>query len=172
MEGTWNPIMAIPLSAAEVAYNIVQQALVDLDPTPKQELDPFLEPIWAQYSPATIDPLDPVFPSDEVILEALTDPNRPWNDLHHRFYFLPKLRRIEVDEFVSTVNGYRYCHINPLAMHTVYVEDNMVSITEMIPIDISRTPIIVENVFVIANCSPEEIRIYIELFKEFHDVFS
>jgi hypothetical protein len=48
----------------------------------------------------------------------------------------------------------------------------MVSITEMIPIDISRTPGIVENVFVGADCSPEEIRIYTELFKEFCDVFS
>jgi hypothetical protein len=42
----------------------------------------------------------------------------------------------------------------------------------MIPIDISRTPGIMENVFVGADCSPEEIQIYTELFKEFHDVFS
>jgi len=77
--------MAIPLFAAKFAYNIVQQASVDLDPTPKQELDPFLEPIWAQYSLATIDPLESVFPSNEVILEALTGPDKSWNDLHHRF---------------------------------------------------------------------------------------
>jgi hypothetical protein len=42
----------------------------------------------------------------------------------------------------------------------------------MIPIDISKTPGIVENVFVGADCSPEEIRTYTELFKEFCDVFS
>jgi hypothetical protein len=48
----------------------------------------------------------------------------------------------------------------------------MESIAETIPIDISRTPGVVENVFVGADCSPEEIQIYIELFKEFHDVFS
>jgi hypothetical protein len=59
-----------------------------------------------------------------------------------------------------------------LWLRTVYAEGNMVSITEMIPIDISRTPGIVENVFVGADCSPEEIQIYTELFKEFHDVFS
>jgi hypothetical protein len=59
-----------------------------------------------------------------------------------------------------------------LWLHTVYAEGNMVSITEMIPIDISRTPGIVENVFVGVDCSPEEIQIYTELFKEFHDVFS
>jgi hypothetical protein len=30
----------------------------------------------------------------------------------------------------------------------------------------------VENVFVGENCSPEEIQIYTDLFKEFHDIFS
>ena len=29
-----------------------------------------------------------------------------------------------------------------------------------------------ENVFVEADCSPEEIQIYTDLFKEFHDVFA
>jgi hypothetical protein len=48
----------------------------------------------------------------------------------------------------------------------------MESIIEMIPIDIFRTPIIVDNVFFKVDLSPEEIRIYTELFKEFHDVFS
>jgi hypothetical protein len=42
----------------------------------------------------------------------------------------------------------------------------------MIPIDISRIPGIVENIFIGADCSPEEIQIYTDLFKEFHDVFS
>jgi hypothetical protein len=111
--------MAMPLSAAEVAYNIVQQASTDPDPTPAQELDPVLEPIWAQGSLATTDPLDLVFPSDEVILEALTGPDRPWDDLHHRSYFLPELRRIEAGEFVLTVNGDRSCPINPLATHSL-----------------------------------------------------
>jgi hypothetical protein len=56
--------------------------------------------------------------------------------------------------------------------HGIYAEGNMVSIAEMIPIDISRTPGIVENVFIRADCSSEEIQMYTELFKEFHDVFS
>jgi hypothetical protein len=48
----------------------------------------------------------------------------------------------------------------------------MESIAKMIPIDISRNLGVVENVFIGADCSPEEIRIYTKLFKEFHDVFS
>jgi hypothetical protein len=111
-------------------------------------------------------------PSDEAIIEAMTSPDRPWDDLHHRSYFLPELRRIEAGEFTLTMTGDRSCPINPLATHVVYVEGNMETIIEMISIDISRTPGIMENVLVGADCSPEEIRIYMDLFKEFCDVFS
>jgi hypothetical protein len=48
----------------------------------------------------------------------------------------------------------------------------MATIAKTIPIDISITPGVVENVFVGADCSPEEIRIYKDLFKEFRDVFA
>jgi hypothetical protein len=70
------------------------------------------------------------------------------------------------------MNGDKDCPINPLAMHTVYTKGNMETIAEMIPIDISRTPGIMDNIFVGADCSPEEIQIYIDLFKELCDVFS
>jgi hypothetical protein len=99
-------------------------------------------------------------PSDEAIIEAMTSPDRPWDDLHHRSYFLPELRRIEAGEFTLTMTGDRSCPINPLATHIVYAEGNMETITETIPIDISRTPGIMENILVGADCSPEEIRIY------------
>jgi hypothetical protein len=95
MEGVGNLGMAMPLSVVEVVYNIVQQTLANSDPAPPQELDPVLEPIWAQESLTSHDPLDLVFPSDEAILEAMTGPDRPWDDLHHRSYFLPELRRVE-----------------------------------------------------------------------------
>jgi hypothetical protein len=111
--------------------------------------------------------LDLVFPFDEVILEAMTGPDRPWDDLHHKSYFLPELKRIEAGEFITTMNGDAPCLVNPLATHKIYAEGNMESIAETIPIDISRTPGIVENIFVGADCSPEEIQIYTELFKEF-----
>jgi hypothetical protein len=64
------------------------------------------------------------------------------------------------------------CPINPLATHVVYDKGNMETIAETIPINISKTPAIMENVFVGVDCSPEEIRIYKDLFKEFRDVFS
>jgi hypothetical protein len=113
-----------------------------------------------------------VLPSYKALLEAMIGPDRPLDDLHHRSYFLPELRRIKVGDFVSIVNGDSPCPINPLATHIVYAEGNMASIATMIPIDISKTPCVMENVFVGADCSPKEIRIYTELFKEFRDVFS
>jgi hypothetical protein len=70
------------------------------------------------------------------------------------------------------MNGDDPYHINPLSMHELYTKGNMESIVEMIPIDISRTPSVVENLFDQEDCSPNEIQIYIELFKSFHNVFS
>jgi hypothetical protein len=48
----------------------------------------------------------------------------------------------------------------------------MATIAATIPINIYRNPVIVENVFIEADCSPEEIQIYMDLFKEFCDVFA
>jgi hypothetical protein len=81
-----------------------------------------------------------VFPYDEDILEEMIRTDRPWDDLHHRYYFLPELRRVEVRDFTTTMNGYSTCPVNPLAMHGVCVDGNMASIAATIPIDISRTP--------------------------------
>jgi hypothetical protein len=111
-------------------------------------------------------------PSDEAIIEAMTGPDKPWEDLHHRSYFLPELHRIEAGEFTITMTGDQPCPINLLATQDIYAEGNMATIAETIPINISRNPGIVENVFVGADCSPEEIQIYTDLFKEFCDVFA
>jgi hypothetical protein len=46
MEGTRHPGMSMPLSVAEVAYSLVQQASTNPDPTPAQEFDPLLSLFW------------------------------------------------------------------------------------------------------------------------------
>jgi hypothetical protein len=74
--------------------------------------------------------------------------DKPWEDLHHRSYFLPELSRIEAGEFTLTMTGDRSCPINPLATHEVYAKGNMETIAETLPINISRNPGIVDNVFV------------------------
>jgi hypothetical protein len=55
----------------------------------------------------------------------------------------------------------------PLDTHCIYDEGNMASIYPTIMINISRTPGKVENVNIDADCSPEEILIYTDFFKEF-----
>jgi hypothetical protein len=92
MEGTKNHGLAMPLSMVEVAYSIIERASTDPDPTPAQELDPVLEPIWDQGSLADTNYLYLVLHSDEAIIEAMTSLERAWDDLHHRSYFLPELR--------------------------------------------------------------------------------
>jgi hypothetical protein len=165
MEGTRHHGMYMHLSAIEPTYSLVQQASANTDPTPTQELDPTPEPIWAQGSLVDIDSLDLVLPSDEVIIEAMTSPDKPWDNLHHRSYFLPELSGIKAREFTLTMTGDRSFPIIPLATHEVYVEGNMENITETIPLNIYRTPGVMENVFVGADYSLEEIQIYIDLFK-------
>jgi hypothetical protein len=92
MDETGHSSMSMPLSTIEVVYSLVQQASSNPDPTPTQELDPLLEPIWVQGSLANIDSLELVLPFDEAVIEAMTSPDKPWEDLHHRSYFLPELR--------------------------------------------------------------------------------
>jgi hypothetical protein len=60
----------------------------------------------------------------------------------------------------------------PLDTHNVYAKGNMASISPTVSIDISRTHGKVETVNISVDCSPNEILIYNELFKEFQDVFA
>ena len=62
--------------------------------------------------------------------------------------------------------------INPLPREGMFAEGNMANISTTIPINISVNPDVVENIYIGANCSPEEIVIYTALFKEFRNVFS
>ena len=49
---------------------------------------------------------------------------------------------------------------------------NMVNISPMIPINISRNPGKIEIVYIGGKCSHAEILEYTEPFKEFHDIFA
>ena len=77
MDATGHAGMSTPLSAAEVAYSSVQQTSATPDLIPAPELDPLLEPIWAQNSLVDTDSLDLVLPSDKAIIEAMTSPDKP-----------------------------------------------------------------------------------------------
>jgi hypothetical protein len=93
--------------------------------------------------------------------------DKPWNDMHHHYYFFLELARIKQDEFLSTLRDIVGHSIVPPDTHDIYVEGNMVSISPTIVVDISHTPGKIENVHIGVDCSPKEILIHIELFKEF-----
>ena len=60
----------------------------------------------------------------------------------------------------------------PLSSPGQMVDGNMANISPTIPIDISRDPRKVENVYIGVDYSLDEINEYIQLFKEFHDIFA
>jgi hypothetical protein len=99
-------VMAMPLSAVEIAYQVVLDSSPDLDPitSPTDDEDPVLRPVWATSLSCSHDFLDETLPSNESILEAMNGSDRPWDDMHHRSYFLPSLERIEKDDFRSTLS--------------------------------------------------------------------
>ena len=57
-------------------------------------------------------------------------------------------------------------------MHNAYAEGNMSNIFKNIPVNTSKEPGIIENIFVRANCIDEEINIDTTLLKEYHVVFT
>jgi hypothetical protein len=95
--------------------------------------------MWATSLSCSHDFLDGNFPSDEAIIEAMNGSKKPWDDMHHRSYFLLELERIEQDRFRSTLSEIVGQAIVPLDMHKIYAEGNMASISPTIQIDISRT---------------------------------
>ena len=60
----------------------------------------------------------------------------------------------------------------PLGINGIYAKENMEDIYPTIPINISWIPGKIENIYIGVDFSPNEIKIYTELFKEFHNVFS
>lgn len=163
--------MAFPLSAAEIAYLDIT---VDhgQDPPERVELDQYDSPAWHLDNPTTIDSLDLILPSDEAIMEAMTETERPWEDLHHRSYSSLDLNNMQVvEKYLHDSIGFDW-FCSPVTTHDVFAEGNMSNISKTIPINISKTPGKIENVLIGADCSPDEIELYMAIFKEFRDIFA
>ena len=115
-------------------------------------------PAWIVESSHSHDYLDDVFPSDEAILEAMSMIEQPSEELHHRSYFLPKLDRMERDEFREILRKNIGSPVVPLSSHGQMADGNMANLSPTIPINISRDPGKVENVYIGVGCSPNEIK--------------
>ena len=106
----------------------------------------YVLPTWAVESSHTHDYLDDVFTSDEAIIEAMSGVEPPWEELHHRFYFLPELDRLEHEDFREILSENIGSPVVPLSSPGQMAEGNMENLSPTIPINISRDPGKIENV--------------------------
>ena len=93
--------MDASLPATMIAYQVNLDCVAEPSPSSSrmEEEDPYVLPAWAVESSHTHACLDDVFPSDEAIIEAMSGVEPPWEELHHRSYFLLELYRMERDDF-------------------------------------------------------------------------
>ena len=95
----------------------------------------------------------------------MTESEQPWEDMHHRSYFLPRIESLENVECNLTSERENDWYRSPFAIQYVYAEGNMANISKTIPINISRTPDVTENILIGVDYSPKEIATYTALFK-------
>ena len=89
----------------------------------------------------------------------------PWEELHHRSYFLPELNRMERDDFREILSKNIGSIVVPLSSPGHMADGNMANLSPTIPINISRDPRKVENIYIGVDCFPDEIKDYTKLFK-------
>ena len=129
-------------------------------------------PAWAVESSHAHDFIDSVFPSNEAIIEDMSGVEPPWEELHHRSYFLPELDRLEHEDFRDILSEKIGILVVPLSSPSQMANGNMANISPTIPINISHDPGKIGNVYIGPECSHAEILDYTKLFKEFHNVFA
>ena len=78
--------------------------------------------------------------------------------MNHRSYFLPKLDRIECDDYRVIMSQKFGRPVVPLGSPSKYAEGNMAKLSPNIPINISCIPGKIKNVYIGADCFPDEIR--------------
>ena len=89
----------------------------------------------------------------------------PWEELHHRSYFLPELDCLEQEDFREVLSERIGSPMVPLSSPILMADGNMENISPMIPINISHDPGRIENVYIGAECSHAEIQEYTSYLK-------
>ena len=83
------------------------------------------------------------FSFDEAIFEEMIGPYKVCQDVHHKSYFLPEMRRIESSELHVRLSEGVDQPVNPFPKEGVLLEGNMANISITIPINISTKPNVV-----------------------------
>ena len=97
---------------------------------------------------------------------------KPWEELHHISYFLSKHDHLECEDFREILSKKIGSPVVLLSSPSQMAEGNMANLSPMIPINISHDPGKIENIYIGEDCSPNEIKEYTDIFKEFHDFFA
>ena len=129
-------------------------------------------PYWIETPPPSPDCLSHTLPTNESIMEVMSLKEMPWEYYHHRSYFLPPFHMVE-DHFTSMVSSDIVLNPHsPILTCSVDSKGNLCNITKNMPIDISVKPGVSKNIFIRQDSSPEEVKTYMTLFKEFRDVLT
>ena len=86
------------LGPHEEMYDAIQSISDDhVDDLHLVALDPYHLPYWLEPSLPTLDYLTQTFPSDESIMEIMSESEPVWKDHHHRSSFLPNSTSVGFD---------------------------------------------------------------------------
>ena len=86
--------------------------------------DRYHMPYWIE-TPPSIDYLSHTLPIDEYIMEVMSLEEMPWEDHHHRSFFLPPCHMVE-DHFTSSVSSDRVLNPqSPILTRSVDSEGNL-----------------------------------------------
>ena len=104
------------------------------------------------------------FNNDEEILEALSTPEYPWDDMHHHSFFIPdeppsssNQYSVEAKDFIhGKVDWFK----NPIMAPDSFEEGNMANISPTIKVNISTTLEVVEDITLEAYFYLEEVASY------------
>ena len=129
-------------------------------------------PVLSTFSPSGSNPLDTELFTDETIMEVMCPVDKPWEVSHHRSSFLPTIDHSERFDLELTMRKKYDWFRNPFSTKPVFVEGNLSNVSATIPINISSNPNVTENILIGADCSLDEIRVYMALFKEYQSIFA
>jgi hypothetical protein len=139
----------MPLSLVESSYQAIQLE----NPSP---------PSLGDTSP---DPFHVIFPTDEMIMMAISMEDTPWDDGHHHSILFLEHETIESYRWISNLCTVVVISFVPESTHEVLYEGNLSNISPTVSLDISIKPRVVENVHIGASCSIDEVCTYKSLFQ-------
>ncbi|MCY0536181.1 hypothetical protein, partial [Klebsiella pneumoniae] len=95
---------------------------VDFDPTAfsQEDLDGDVASAWTVDSTSLMDCVDIVLPSEEAMIGI----DKPWDDFHHRSYFVPDVHEVESSLSSPSLTGDVHILLNPLAPAQVFSVGN------------------------------------------------